>query len=606
MTQPTQALPVTGTPHTTVQPGDAEVDVLVVGSGPAGSSSALFLATLGVDVLVINKYSTTADTPRAHITNQRTVEIMRDQGIEDQVLAEATPHEQMGETVICTTIAGEELGRVRSWGTRPDRHADYVAASPSLNCDLPQTYFEPLLVRNAQARGAMYRWNTEFLALVQDDDAVHALVRDRLTGSEYTIHAKYLVGADGGRSRVAEQLGLPLEGLMGKSGSMNIVCDMDLSPYCENRESVLYWVLQPGAAIGGIGLGLVRMVRPWNKWLITWGYDIEQEPPTLTKESTREIVRNLIGDPQLEIEVESFSLWTVNEMWATRNMCGRVFAMGDATHRHPPSNGLGSNTSVGDAYNLAWKLAYVLKGLAGPELLESYQDERVPVGEQIVKRANKSLGQFGAVLDALGIDPRADADAMNRQIALRKEASEEGERRRQALRDALELKNYEFNAHGVELGQHYESGAVVDDGTEVPLDERDPELYYRPTTHPGCRLPHAWLGVTDPREPRVSTLDICGHGHFTVLTGINGAAWAEAASSVARELGIPLEAHVIGPEQEYEDLYGDWAKQREVGDDGVVLVRPDNHVAFRSAGMVGDPGAVLTDVLNAVLSRDAG
>lgn len=397
---------------------------------------------------MVSKYSTTADTPRAHITNQRTVEIMRDLGIEDQILAEAAPHEQIGETVICTTIAGEELGRVRSWGNRPDRHADYVAASPSLNCDLPQTHLEPILVRNAQARGAKYRWKTEFVTLQQDDGAVHALVHDQLTGTSYTVHAKYLVGADGGRSRVVEQLGLPMEGLMGKSGSMNIVCDMDLSPYCENRESVLYWVLQPGAAIGGIGLGLVRMVRPLNKWLITWGYDIEQPPPELTKESTREIVRNLIGDPNLDIEVESFSLWTVNEMRATRNMEGRVFAMGDATHRHPPSNGLGSNTSIGDAYNLAWKLAYVLKGFAGPELLGSYQDERVPVGEQIVKRANTSLGQFGAVLDALGVDPRDDAESMNRQIATRKEASEEGERRRQAVRDALELKNYEFNADG--------------------------------------------------------------------------------------------------------------------------------------------------------------
>lgn len=607
MTQPlTQAIPVTGSPNTTPQPGDVTVDVLVVGSGPAGSSSALFLASLGVDVLVVSKYSTTADTPRAHITNQRTVEIMRDLGIEDQILAEAAPHEQIGETVICTTIAGEELGRVRSWGNRPDRHADYVAASPSLNCDLPQTHLEPILVRNAQARGAKYRWNTEFVALQQDDDAVHALVHDRLTGTSYTVHAKYLVGADGGRSRVVEQLGLPMEGLMGKSGSMNIVCDMDLSPYCENRESVLYWVLQPGAAIGGIGLGLVRMVRPWNKWLITWGYDVEQPPPELTKESTREIVRNLIGDPNLEIEVESFSLWTVNEMWATRNMEGRVFAMGDATHRHPPSNGLGSNTSIGDAYNLAWKLAYVLKGFAGPELLGSYQDERVPVGEQIVKRANKSLGQFGAVLDALGVDPRDDAESMNRQIAKRKEASEEGERRRQALRDALELKNYEFNAHGVELGQSYESSAVVADGTELLVDERDAELYYRPTTRPGSRLPHAWLGLADPRESSVSTHDICGHGRFTVLTGINGAKWADAAERVAEELGIPLTAHVIGPEQEYEDLYGDWAVLREVADDGMVLVRPDNHVAYRSHGMVEDPAATLAETLSAVLGSGEG
>ncbi|MFI7482048.1 FAD-dependent oxidoreductase [Kocuria sp. M1R5S2] len=588
-------------PSTTVEPGDITTDVLIVGSGPAGSSAALFLATYGIDHLVINKYASTAETPRAHITNQRTVEIMRDMGIEDQVQADATPHPMIGETVFCTSIAGEELGRVRAWGTSPERHADYETASPSMNCDLPQTYFEPILVRNAMARGSKYRWSTEYLTLVQDEDGVHALVRDRLTGRSYTIHAQYLIGADGGRSKVAADLELPMEGRMGRSGSMNIVCEMDLAPYCQNRQSVLYWVLQPGASIGGIGLGLVRMVRPWNKWLITWGYDIEQAPPELTKNSAAEIVRNLIGDPALRIDVESFSLWTVNEMYATRNMKDRVFCVGDAVHRHPPSNGLGSNTSIGDSYNLAWKLAHVIKGLAGPELLATYNEERVPVGEQIVKRANKSIDEFGAILEALGIDPRDDTETMQAQIATRKEPTEEGEARREALREALVLKNYEFNALGVELGQRYTSAAVVEDGTPFPAPVRDPELYYQPTTHPGARLPHAWLGTADPTAPRVSTHDLCGHGRFTVLTGVNGAAWAEAAAQVAEATGVEITAHVVGPGQEYEDLYGDWARQREHSDSGCVLVRPDNHIGFRAMSTVEDPRQALEDALSAVL-----
>ena len=147
---------------------------------------------------------------------------------------------------------------------------------------------------------------------------------------------------------------------------------------------------------------------------------------------------------------------------------------------------------------------------------------------------------------------------------------------------------------------------MVADGTELPVDERNAELYYRPTTRPGSRLPHAWLGLADPREPTVSTHDICGHGRFTVLTGINGAKWADAAERVAEELGIPLTAHVIGPEQEYEDLYGDWAGLREVADDGMVLVRPHNHVAYRSHGMAEDPAATLTETLRAVLGSGEG
>ena len=148
--------------------GGVETDVVVVGSGPAGASAALFLSTLGVANIMITKYRWTANTPRAHITNQRTMEIFRDVGVEEQVLAEATPHELMGDTVFCTSIAGEEIGRILTWGTHPAREGDYRLASPSLNCDIPQTYLEPILVRNATVRGTQTRFSTEYLSHEQD------------------------------------------------------------------------------------------------------------------------------------------------------------------------------------------------------------------------------------------------------------------------------------------------------------------------------------------------------------------------------------------------------------------------------------------------------
>ena len=195
-----------------------ETDVLVVGSGPAGSSAALFLATLGIPTIMITKYRWTANTPRAHITNQRAMEIFRDMGIEEQVLADATPHALVGDTVFCTSIAGEEIGRIHTWGTSPEREADYQRASPCLTVDIPQNYLEPILVRNACARGAQARFSTEYVSHVQDADGVDVLVRDRLTGTEYTIRAKYLIGADGARSAVAADIGLPYEGAMDIAG----------------------------------------------------------------------------------------------------------------------------------------------------------------------------------------------------------------------------------------------------------------------------------------------------------------------------------------------------------------------------------------------------
>jgi 2,4-dichlorophenol 6-monooxygenase len=590
-----------GIPETEVPAGPAvETDVLIVGSGPAGGAAALSLATLGIPNIMITKYRWTANTPRAHITNQRAMEIFRDLGVEDQVLADATPHKLVGDTVFCTSIAGEEIGRIKTWGTHPAREADYQLASPCLICDIPQTYLEPILVKNATARGTQTRFSTEYLSHTQDDDGVTTTVRDRLTGATYDIRSRYLIGADGARSLVAEHIGLPYEGQMDIAGSMNITFKADIAAKVATRPSVLYWVIQPGSNVGGIGAGLVRMIRPWNEWLIVWGYDIAQPPPTVDAEKATEIVRNLLGLPDLEVEITGTSLWGNNEMFATHLQRQRVFAAGDAVHRHPPSNGLGSNTSVQDSYNLAWKLAAVLRGEAGPGLLETYSAERAPIARQIVTRANKSSREFGQFFEVLGLTEAETEEEMREQIEERKANTARGRAKREALVSAMELKNYEFNAHGVELGQFYQSTAIVGDGSVRPEPVRDPELYYQASTVPGSHLPHAWVGDA---ATRVSTLDLAPYGAFTLITGIAGEAWAEAAEKVSRDLNVPVKAVIIGPGREVTDIYYDWARVREVDEDGALLVRPDKFIGWRSTSLPADPGRALRDALTSLLSR---
>jgi len=587
-----------GLAETGLPAGRVETDVLIVGSGPAGGAAALCLSTLGIPSIMITKYRWTANTPRAHITNQRTMEIFRDLGVEGQVLADATSHELIGDTVFCTSIAGEEIGRIRTWGTHPAREADYQLASPSLTCDIPQTYLEPILVRNATVRGTQTRFSTEYLSHEQDTDGVDVHVRDRLTGAVYTIRAKYLIGADGARSMVAADAGLPMEGQMDIAGSMNITFKADIAAYVGHRPSVLYWVLQPGSNVGGIGAGLVRMVRPWNEWLIVWGYDISEPPPVVDAQAATQIVRGLLGLPQLEVEITGTSLWGNNEMYATHLQSGRVFCAGDAVHRHPPSNGLGSNTSVQDSYNLSWKLAAVLRGQAAASLLDTYSAERAPVARQIVLRANRSSREFGQFFDALGMTEATTEAEMIEQIEERKANTPRGAAKRAALVKAMELKNYEFNAHGVELGQFYESAAIVPDGSARPEPDRDPELYYQPSTVPGSRLPHVWVGDS---TRKLSTLDLAPFTRFTLITGIAGEAWAGAASKVARELGVPLEAVVIGPGREITDIYYDWARIREVAEEGAILVRPDKHIGWRSMSLPENPERRLREAMSSLL-----
>ncbi|WP_377273855.1 FAD-dependent oxidoreductase [Peterkaempfera sp. SMS 1(5)a] len=580
-----------------------DTDVLVVGSGPAGGSAALLLATYGIRTLLVTKYGWLANTPRAHITNQRTMEVLRDLGVESEAVREGSPSALMGDTVLCTALAGEEIGRIRSWGTGPGSATEYGSKSPCEMIDLPQTYLEPILLKNAAARGAKVRFDTEFVSLTQDENGVTARLRDRIRGDEFTVRSRYLIGADGGRSTVAEQIGLPIDGQMGKAGSMNIVFRADLSRYVAHRPSVLYWVMRPGAGTGGIGMGLVRMVRPWNEWLLVWGYDIEQPPPQVDEEAARQIVRDLIGDPGLPVEITSTALWTVNHSHATEYSSGRVFCAGDAVHRHPPSNGLGSNTSVQDSYNLAWKLAMVIRGQAEPSLLDSYTAERAPVGRQIVERANLSRDQFGPIFEALGVGDASDEAAILTGLQAVRAGTAEGAQRRQALEEAVRLKNYEFNAHGVEMNQRYVSAAVLDDGSAAEVWEHDPELVHQPTTRPGAKVPHAWL--VDAQGQRISTLDVVGKGRFTLLTGLSGGVWEEAAERSRRTLGVPLPVVRIGADGS-RDAYGDWSRISEIADDGALLVRPDGHVAWRRASGPETADSAyqqLLDALRGVLHR---
>lgn len=555
-----------------------ETDILIVGSGPAGSSAALMCSSYGLPNMVVTKHNWLADSPRAHYKNQRTMEIMRDLGIADQVIAQASPKEVMGNVVFCTSLVGEELGRLPYGANQPKRHSDYALASPCEHCDLPQHLLEPILLSNAAARGSHLRFDTEYLGHVQDTDGVTVDLKDRLTQKTYHIRAKYLLGADGSNSKVAADLQLPMEGNMGLAGSISIILRADLSKYVAHRPGYLWWVLQPGCNIGGIGMGLLRMVRPWNEWQIVWGYDIQAGAPELSEEDGKRIARQLIGDDRIPIDIRSISTWTVNQKYATRYSQGRVFCLGDAVHRHPPSNGLGSNSSIQDAYNLTWKLALVLKGLASSSLLETYNAERAPVGKQIVKRANKSIGEFAPIFDALGLSGTLDAAQMQANMAELKNNTTEGATRREKLREAIAFKSYEFATQGVEMNQHYRSAAIIGEPTE-PEWQRDPELFYQPSTVPGGHLPHVWL---NQNGTEISSLDLVGKGVFTLLTGISGEAWKEAAVSLEAEFGMPIMAYVIGHGRDVQDLYGDWAEIRDIPEAGCILVRPDGHVAWRS------------------------
>lgn len=556
-------------------------DVVIVGTGPMGSATALALATYGVRVHLVNRFNWLANSPRAHITNQRTVEVLRDLGVEQEARDAATPWELMGDTLFTTSLAGPEIARMRTWGTGDERFGDYLKGSPCPMLDIPQPYLEPLLFNNAAARGATSAFNTEYLSHTQDSDGVTVRLQDLATGREYAMRARYLVGADGARSSIVEQLGLELDGHHGRAATAYVLFEADLSRYVAHRPSILHWIMTPTANFGEIGMGLLRAVRPWHTWIAGWGYDMAVEEPDFSESAVLAKVRSLVGDPDLDITVHSASTWFVNQAVARTYSKGRVFCGGDAVHRHPPSSGLGSNTSIQDGFNLAWKLAYVVHGYAEQSLLDSYSLERQPVGAQIVARANQSRIDYAPVNSCFRTEGQADPVAAG--LAKIHDPGPDGVQVRAELRKAFELKNFEFNAHGIELNQRYVSDAVITDPAAGPERfERDRQLYLQATTRPGAKLPHAWL--VDASGHRVSTLDVTGKGRFTVVTGVAGQVWVRAVAALDR----PYLRSVVAGAGDTADPYFDWARAREVEEAGAILVRPDGYVAWRQPAAVSD------------------
>ncbi len=573
-----------------------EVDVLVVGAGPAGASTALFLGKQGISTLVISRNRGTADTPRAHIVNQRTMEVFRDAGLEEDCKAVASPPADIANTFFLRGLAGEELARQWAWGNNPARMGEVMSASPCTFVDLPQTKMEPILVAEATRSGVNVRFETELLSFEQDIEGVTATLLDRITQQEVVVRSRYLVGADGANSRVVKELKLPLVGPGALGSAYNVLCDMDLSAYTAHRKGSLYLILQAGVAEWA-GVVVFRMVQPWHKWLVSIYIPPEYSGPDATTEQIVERIRIAIGDPaalDLSISVSSVSKWSLNDIHAERISAGRIHCMGDAVHRHPPGAGLGSNTCIQDGFNLAWKLALVLKGKAHPRLLDSFNDERQPVARQIVARANLSMWQANSLADYLGacLFSQQTVEEVNARLS-----TAEG---RATLHQQLLDTRYNGEGHGVELARQYRSGAIVEDGTPAPVQTDDPDLYYHPSTRPGSSLPHGWL-VRRQAAPLKSTLDLAGKGKFHLFSSHGGEAWKEAARKVSEKTGLEIGITLIGTGLDFEDPYLDWSKVRGTEDSGCVLIRPDLIVGWRCAQLPSDPTETLLHVMNHIL-----
>jgi 2-polyprenyl-6-methoxyphenol hydroxylase-like FAD-dependent oxidoreductase len=464
---------------------DLEVPVLIVGGSLVGMSTALLLGHHGIQALAVEHHRGTAIHPRAALINQRTMEIFRSVGIERMVREKSGEQfDQDGAIMAVETLAGKEL----AW---------YIAnlnegvrdVSPCTRVFITQSVLEPLLQKRALNFGAELRFGTEMTSFEQDRDGVTAVIRDRDTGKTQTVRARYMVAADGSRSSIRERLGIRMLGRGVFSNSVTIYFRAPVEPLMRGRNLSVIMVVNPTLR------GFFRIEKPYESgFLAVHTIGDPAHPDTnvsdgLTNERCLEYVHAALGVDDVPVTIENVMPWQSTADIAERFREGRIFLAGDAAHVMPPYGGFGGNTGIHDAHNIAWKLALVLKGIAGPELLSTYDPERRPASAFTVEQAySRYVTRAASYLGNAGMQP---------------------------LEDDL----------NIELGYCYGPGPVH----ENPRESKG---------RPGTRAPHVWL---ERDGERISTLDLFGRG-FVLLAGPEGNAWREFAPAGAEVFVIEDDA----------------------------------------------------------------
>jgi 2,4-dichlorophenol 6-monooxygenase len=446
------------------------VPVLIAGGGGAGLTASVLLSTMGVDSLLVNAGPGTSILPKAHVLNQRTMEILTDLGVADDIYAAGTPPQNMAYTAWYAGFAGDgpnwgrQIAKLESWGAG-GQNPDWVAASSKLPANLPQIRLEPILRRRAEelAPGRV-RFSQELVSFTQDKDGVTAAITDRGTGECYEVRCQYLIGADGGRT-CGPALGIRVDGMRNVVRVVSFHISAELSALAPDPDVLIRWIPLPHT---GKAATMVPMGPDWGpgsqEWVVHLNYDM-QDTRALDDQTVINDLRHALGVPGLDITVHLVSRWSIEGVMAETFRAGRVLLAGDAAHRHPPTGGLGLNSAIQDAHNLAWKLAYVLRGQAGDALLDSYDAERRPVTSNNVQRSLENALNHLVVADKLGLS--ADKTAEENWAGLRRLWSTDPADqpfRTDVLRH-IHAQSMEFNELNIEYGYQYTSAAVLDDGT---------------------------------------------------------------------------------------------------------------------------------------------
>ncbi|WP_151448332.1 FAD-dependent oxidoreductase [Lacisediminimonas profundi] len=538
-----------------------ETEILIIGAGPVGLALAGDLGWRGRQCLVIDQGDGAIFQPKMDMVGIRTMEFCRRWGIVSDVEQSAYNRDYPQDNVYLTSLNGYELGRQPMPSMRDEMPPP---GSPQKRERCPQNMFDPILRKFAESQpGTRIMFRHEYQSFEQDEDGVTATVVELDSGRTLTIRARYLVGCDGGRSRVREQLGIEMHGKGLLTYTTNVIfrCP-EFNRLHDKAPGYRYMFVGPEGTWATIVA--INGSDQWRMSII----GNAQDKKIYSDEELKAFACKALGrafDP----EILSVLRWQRAELVAERYHDGRVFICGDACHLTSPTGGLGMNTGIGDAVDLSWKLAATLEGWGGPALFDAYDIERIPVARRITRFSTSNLETMKKVPSSARIA----------------EDSEEGReiRRRvgQAMSEGLRQEWFSMNMH---LGNRYIDSPInvydEPESREQLIAEYEDAVNYWPTSRPGCRAPHAWL-----KDGR-STLDLFGRGYVLLVLGADGDGgdarqFAECAGVVGGALEIiPVDDAAVCAV--YQKKY--------------VLVRPDGHVAWRGDKLPADPESMLKKV----------
>lgn len=526
--------------------------VLVVGGSLNGLTAALLLAHKHIPCVVVERHPHTSIQYKFRGISPRSMEIYRCLGIESEIRR-------------CDDIDGREAQVARkknladtdtAWQGVP--WSDTADLSPTTAAVCDQDRLEPILRAHAEGLGADVRFNTELVEFEQDERSVTALVRNRTTGTDDTIKASYLVAADGTAGSARRALGIERHGAGVLQHWINVIFDTDLPDVLEGHPIRSVFVTDINGAF---------VPRSGGRWLMAVQYVPErgESPEMFTHDYCRDLIRRGVGRPDVKADIVDVRPWEAAGYVAERFAEGRAFLVGDTAHVMPPTGGFGGNTGIHDAYNLAWKLEAVLRGAAGSDLLETYDQERRPIAE-------RTLAQSLARLQAWFKDPR------------------------RVLPPAEPI----VDDQAVIFGYRYHEGAFIPEKS----DEGSADVFEDPRTpsgRPGSRAPHL---VVEHGGRQLSTVDLFA-GHWSLLTGAQGAAWIDAAARLEHAGTMGLRCYQIGP-RDVQDVANRSSATYGLGESDAVLIRPDGFIAWRGRAGRTEPRTALGDVMERLSFHTAG